>query len=106
VVGTFLKIGVLSYGAAASMGIMQAEVQEKRAWLPKERFIEGLALVKTLPGPVGIQLGIFLGHSRAGWWGGVLAVGTVGALVLWRLSPLPPMAGGAAIGRVLRARLS
>jgi chromate transporter len=37
---------------------------------------------------------------------GALAAGTVGALVLWRLSPLPPMAGGAAIGRVLRARLS
>jgi hypothetical protein len=37
---------------------------------------------------------------------GALAVGTVGALVLWRLSPLPLMAGGAAIGCVLRARLS
>jgi len=73
VVGTFLKIGVLSYGGAASMGIMQTEVQEKRAWLPKEQFIEGLARVNTLPGPAGIQLGIFLGHSRAGWWGGVLA---------------------------------
>jgi hypothetical protein len=37
---------------------------------------------------------------------GALAVGTVGALVLWRLSLLPLMAGGAAIGCVLRARLS
>lgn len=73
VVGTFLKIGALSYGGAASMGIMQTEVQEKRAWISKEEFIEGLALVNTLPGPAGIQLGIFLGYSRAGWWGGVLA---------------------------------
>jgi chromate transporter len=73
VIGTFLKIGALSYGGAASMGIMQAEVQEKRAWLPKEQFIEGLALVNTLPGPHGVQLGIFLGYTRAGWWGGVLA---------------------------------
>ena len=40
---------------------------------PKEQFIEGLALVNTLPGPAGIQLGIFLGYTRAGWWGGVLA---------------------------------
>ncbi len=37
---------------------------------------------------------------------GAMAVGTVVALVLWRLSPLPLMAGGAAIGFVLRARLS
>jgi chromate transporter len=73
VVGTFLKIGALSYGGAASMGIMQTEVQGKRAWLPKEQFVEGLALVNTLPGPGGIQLGIFLGYTRAGWWGGVLA---------------------------------
>jgi chromate transporter len=73
VVGIFLKIGALSYGGPASMGIMQTEVQEKRAWLPKEQFIEGLALVNTLPGPHGVQLGIFLGYTRAGWWGGVLA---------------------------------
>jgi chromate transporter len=70
---TFLKIGALSYGGAASLGIMQTEVQEKRAWLPREQFIEGLALVNTLPGPAGVQLGIFLGFTRAGWWGGLLA---------------------------------
>ena len=72
-VATFLKIGALSYGGAASMGIMQTEVQEKRAWLPRGQFIEGLELVNTLPGPGGVQLGIFLGYTRAGWWGGVLA---------------------------------
>jgi chromate transporter len=73
VIGTFLKIGALSYGGAASVGIMQTEVQEKRGWLSKEQFLEGMALVNTLPGPGGVQLGIFLGHTRAGWWGGVLA---------------------------------
>jgi chromate transporter len=52
---------------------MQTEVQEKRAWVSKGQFLEGLALVNTLPGPSGIQIGIFLGYSRAGWWGGVLA---------------------------------
>jgi chromate transporter len=55
------------------MGIMQTEVQEKRAWVSRAEFLEGLALVHTLPGPGGIQLGIFLGYSRAGWWGGLLA---------------------------------
>jgi chromate transporter len=70
---TFLKLGALSYGGPATMGIMQTEVQEKRAWMSKERFLEGLALVNTLPGPGGTQLAIFLGYTRAGWWGGVLA---------------------------------
>ena len=73
VMGTFLKIGSMSYGGAASVGIMQTEVLEKRAWIPREQFIEGLALVNTLPGPGGVQLGIFLGFTRAGWWGGILA---------------------------------
>jgi chromate transporter len=55
------------------VGIIQTEVQEKRAWVSKAQFLEGLALVNTLPGPSGIQIGIFVGYTRAGWWGGLLA---------------------------------
>ncbi len=69
----FLKLGAMSYGGPAIMGIMQAEIQEKRGWLSKERFLEGLALVNLLPGAGATQLGIYLGYRRAGWWGGVLA---------------------------------
>lgn len=63
----------MSYGGPAIMGMMQAEIQEKRAWLSKENFVEGLGLVNMLPGPGATQLGIFLGFTRAGWWGGLLA---------------------------------
>ena len=73
VVGSFLKIGAMSYGGPAIMGLMQTEFQEKRGWLSKERFLEGLAIVTLLPGAGATQLGIFLGHARAGWWGGLLA---------------------------------
>jgi chromate transporter len=73
IVLTFLKLGALSYGGPAIMGIMQSEIQEKRRWLTKERFLEGLALVNMLPGPAATQLGIFVGYERAGWRGGVLA---------------------------------
>ena len=69
----FLKLGAMSYGGPAIMGIMQAEIQEKRGWLTKERFLEGLALVNMLPGAAATQLGIFIGHQRAGWRGGMLA---------------------------------
>jgi chromate transporter len=72
VIGIFLKVGALNYGGA-SVGIIQTEVQEKRGWVSKDQFLAGLALVNTLPGPSGIQIGIFLGYARAGWWGGVLA---------------------------------
>jgi chromate transporter len=69
----FLKLGATAYGGPAIMGIMQAEFQEKRQWVPKERFVEGLSLANMVPGATATQLGIFLGHVRGGWWGGVLA---------------------------------
>jgi chromate transporter len=72
VLGTFLKVGALNYGGAG-VGLIQAEVQDRRGWVSKAQFLEGLALVSTLPGPSGIQIGIFVGYARAGWWGGVLA---------------------------------
>ena len=72
-VKVFLKLGAMSYGGPAIMGIMQAEIQEKRGWLSKEKFLEGLALVSMLPGAGATQLGIFVGYHRAGWWGGVVA---------------------------------
>jgi chromate transporter len=71
--GVFLKIGAMSYGGPAIMGIMQAEIQEKRGWISKEEFVEGLALVNMLPGPGATQLGIFIGHAKAGLAGGLIA---------------------------------
>lgn len=73
IASSFLKLGVMSYGGPAIMGIMQAELQEKRQWIPKDRFVEGLSLVNMLPGAGATQLGIFLGYGRGGWWGGLLA---------------------------------
>jgi chromate transporter len=67
-----LKIGATAYGGPAIMGIMQAELQEKRQWVSKERFVEGLSLVNMLPGATAAQLSIFLGYARGGWWGGLL----------------------------------
>jgi|SRR5215831_9661667 len=73
IIATFFKIGATAYGGPAIMSVMQADVQEKRQWLTKPRFLEGLALVYVLPGATAVQLSIFLGYVRAGMWGGVLA---------------------------------
>src|SRR5262245_66203839 len=67
-----LKIGATAYGGPAIMGVMQAELQEKRQWVSKERFMDGLSLVNMLPGATAAQLSIFLGYTRGGWWGGPL----------------------------------
>jgi chromate transporter len=67
------KIGATAYGGPAIMGIMQSELQERRQWVTKERFVEGLSLVNMLPGATASQLSIFLGYARGGWWGGLIA---------------------------------
>src|SRR5499426_275796 len=67
-----LKIGATAYGGPAIMGVMQAELQEKRQWVSRERFMDGLSLVNMLPGATAAQLSIFLGYARGGWWGGLL----------------------------------
>jgi chromate transporter len=69
---TLLKLGATSYGGPAIMGFMQAELQERRQWVTKERFLEGLAVANMVPGATATQLGIFLAYARSGWWGGLL----------------------------------
>ena len=69
---TLFKLGATSYGGPAIMGIMQAELQAKRQWVSKERFVEGLAVANMVPGATATQLGIFLAYARGGWWGGLI----------------------------------
>src|SRR3989441_6749583 len=69
---TLFQLGATSWGAPAIMGFMQAELQERRKWVSKERFVEGLAVSNMVPGATATQLGIFLAYARGGWWGGLL----------------------------------
>jgi chromate transporter len=72
VAAVLLKVGATSYGGPAIMGLMQAELQERRKWVTKERFLEGLAVANMVPGATATQLGIFLAYARGGWWSGLL----------------------------------
>ena len=69
---TLFQLGATSYGGPAIMGFMQTELQERRKWVSKERFLEGLAVANMVPGATATQLGIFLAYARGGWWGGLL----------------------------------
>src|SRR5262249_10381344 len=72
VAGRVARLGGTPCGGPAIMGIMQAELQEKRKWVTKERFLEGLSVANMVPGATATQLGIFLGYARGGWWGGLV----------------------------------
>src|SRR5437870_980302 len=72
IAANLLKVGATAYGGPAIMGIMQAELQEKRQWVSKDRFVEGLSLVNLVPGASAAQLSMLLGCARGGWGGGLL----------------------------------
>jgi chromate transporter len=42
-------LGATAYGGPAIYGIIQSELQEKRQWVSKERFIEGISLANLIP---------------------------------------------------------
>ena len=48
IASSLFKLGATSYGGPAIMGIMQAELQEKRKWVAKDQFLEGLAVANML----------------------------------------------------------
>src|SRR5262244_2391556 len=73
VVFSFLKLGATAYGGPAIYGILHAELQEKRQWVTKDRFVEGVSLANLIPGATMTQLCMFLGYARGGFWGGLLA---------------------------------
>ncbi|MDE2343744.1 MAG: chromate efflux transporter [Betaproteobacteria bacterium] len=66
----FLRLGLLGFGGpVALVGQMERELVGERAWLTKEQMREAIAVCQTLPGPLAIQVGIFIAYLRTGFWG-------------------------------------
>ena len=69
-----LKVGSLGFGGPlATMAFMRDELVVRERLVSDARYLEGLAVVKLLPGPVSTLLSIFLGQQIAGWVGGVVS---------------------------------
>src|SRR2546430_8915658 len=66
----FLTLGASGFGGpAALVAQMERDLVEARHWIGKEEFREAVAVCQSLPGPLAIQVGIFLSYLRAGFWG-------------------------------------
>jgi chromate transporter len=66
-VGYFLWLGTVGFGGPIALaGHMQQDLVDKRGWITKEDYVEGLALAQLAPGPLAAQLAIYLGYLRAG----------------------------------------
>jgi chromate transporter len=70
VVAYFLRLGLLGFGGpVALVGQMERELVADRGWLSKEEMREAIAICQSLPGPLAIQVGIYIAYLRCGFWG-------------------------------------
>ena len=68
--GYFLRLGLLGFGGpVALVGQMEREVVAERGWLSKEEMREAIAFCQSMPGPLAIQVGIYIAYLRGGFWG-------------------------------------
>src|SRR5205809_3021048 len=66
----YLRLGALGFGGpVALVGQMERELVQERKWLTKEEMREGIAVCQSMPGPLAIQVGIFIAYLRGGFWG-------------------------------------
>ncbi|MDD2331734.1 MAG: chromate transporter [Candidatus Cloacimonetes bacterium] len=60
---TFLKIGAFTIGGAYAMiPLIEREAVDKHHWLTREEFADGLAAAQTCPGPIAINLSVYIGY--------------------------------------------
>ena len=66
----FLRLGCLGFGGpVALVGQMERELVNDRKWLTKEQMREAIAICQSLPGPLAIQVGVYVSYLRGGFWG-------------------------------------
>jgi len=66
----FLRLGFLGFGGpVALVGQMERELVTEKKWLSKEQMRESIAICQSLPGPLAIQVGVYVAWLRCGFWG-------------------------------------
>src|SRR6266849_5449734 len=66
----YLRLGTLGFGGPVALcGQMERELVQDRKWVTREEMREAIAVCQSLPGPLAIQVGIFISYIRGGFWG-------------------------------------
>lgn len=71
---TFFKIGLFTFGGGyAMLALISEEVVERRKWISKSELGDIFAIAESTPGPIAINTATFIGTSRLGIFGGIMA---------------------------------
>jgi chromate transporter len=72
-VQVMLKAGATGFGMGM-VGILQHEAVTRRAWLRQEEFADGIALANLLPGPIAVDVAVYVGYRLRGWAGATVSL--------------------------------
>ncbi len=76
---TFFKVGAFTIGGGYAMiPIIQEEIVDKKAWVEEEDFLDIVAISQGSPGPMAVNVSIFVGYKLKGLIGALICMlGTV-----------------------------
>ena len=64
---SFFKIGLFTFGGGYAMvPLIEAEIIERRRWLPQGEFLDLLTLAQSSPGPIAVNTSVFIGYKVRG----------------------------------------
>ena len=76
----FFKIGAFTIGGGyAMLSLIEDEIVNKKKWLGKEEFVDGMAIAQSTPGVLAVNISLITGYKIAGFAG--MIVGMLGAVL-------------------------
>ncbi|MFI3270428.1 MAG: chromate transporter [Rikenellaceae bacterium] len=72
---SFFKLGIFTFGGGYAMiPLIEREVIERRGWIERKEFIDLLTVAQSIPGPIALNAGAFIGYKSRGYLGAFSAV--------------------------------
>ena len=71
---TFFRIGLFTFGGGYAMiPLIEHDVVEKNGWVPKNEFLDLLAVAQSAPGVFAVNMAVFVGYKLSGKRGALAA---------------------------------
>ena len=71
---SMLKIGLFTFGGGYAMiHLLENEFVSKKKWIDHEEFMDLVTIAESTPGPIAVNIATFIGSSRGGFLGALLA---------------------------------